>query len=265
MSLQASSRKLYDNISVHHPDGWLMFKCHSKRAAWYLSRKLAVVINEDPLVLQLQFHPDGVGNANDPYYLQDMQNKCCVCGTEYELTIHHVVPWCYRRFFPLKLKDRCAHDCLCVCVGCHEKYERHHADKMKSSLSKKYNIPPNGIGWIGDAYQGMSAMRAARALLNYGHVIPQHRHVVLKQRIRTFINAEPTEDDILRIGQMTNMDSFKTHDYKTCGQLIVEIVLTSEEKLLEFTKMWRRHFIDNMCPKHLPELWDINREVGRIE
>ena len=37
--------------------------------------------------------------------------------------------------------------------------------------------------------------------------------------------------------------------------------LDSHEKIEEFVKMWRAHFVQTMKPKYMPEGWSINFRV----
>ena len=40
--------------------------------------------------------------------------------------------------------------------------------------------------------------------------------------------------------------------------LVVVKRVREEGKLLEFEKMWRKHFVDTMHPKYLPPLWSVD-------
>src|SRR5271166_1799420 len=104
-SLTELKRPLYDNCCVYSIDGALLFKSNKKRALWYVERNLATVLKEDPFEIKLNFITKGLGHKDDPFYLQSRDNICIVCGSEAELTRHHIVPFCFRRFFPLEKKD----------------------------------------------------------------------------------------------------------------------------------------------------------------
>ena len=59
-----------------------MFRCCKKKAIWYLDRNLGTKVSENPLIIQLTFVPKGIGHIDDPYFLQEMHNRCVVCGSE---------------------------------------------------------------------------------------------------------------------------------------------------------------------------------------
>lgn len=48
------------------------------------------------------------------------------------------------------------------------------------------------------------------------------------------------------------------------GRKVVEYYMAKEGGLLEFEKMWRRHFVEFMQPKHLPSLWSVEHKPERI-
>ena len=35
----------------------------------------------------------------------------------------------------------------------------------------------------------------------------------------------------------------------------------TEEKIMEFVKLWRTHFIETMKPKYMPQGWSINFRI----
>ena len=129
-------RKIYGNCQVLSPEGHLMFRCESKKANWYLKRDLADIITDEPLVIKLKFQPNGLGNHNKNYGLSEMENICVVCGSDEFLTRHHVVPICYRKYFPIEKKSHNFHDVLSVCAVCHESYEKFAFD-FKLSLAHR--------------------------------------------------------------------------------------------------------------------------------
>ena len=102
------------------PDGILMFRCDYKKANWYLKRNLGEVISQYPLKVKLKFKPRGLGNHNKSFGLTEMSNECVICGASEYLTRHHVVPYCYRRYFPTSIKSHNFHDVLSLCVKCHD-------------------------------------------------------------------------------------------------------------------------------------------------
>lgn len=46
------------------------------------------------------------------------------------------------------------------------------------------------------------------------------------------------------------------------GKALVDKIDT-EEKIIDFIRMWRQHFLDVMKPKYLPPAWDVNHKFQR--
>ncbi|KAF9205222.1 hypothetical protein BGZ49_004326 [Haplosporangium sp. Z 27] len=160
-----SNAKVYDNVSVYAPpDSNLIFRCSQKRANWYLVRNLARPL--DSTSIHLNFAPAGQGHVNDPYYLEERENKCVICGQETVdagATMLHVVPEQYRKWFPIKLKSHSSHDIVVACPECNAQWDREAAVVRKKIVSL-FNIPLEGVGWVKDHEAGV-AKRSAGAVI----------------------------------------------------------------------------------------------------
>ncbi|KAF9292454.1 hypothetical protein BGZ68_005137 [Mortierella alpina] len=160
-----SNAQVYDNISVYAPpDSNLIFRCSRKRANWYLSRSLARSLS--PNSIHLTFAPAGQGHVNDPYFLEERENKCVVCAKETAeagATMLHVVPEQYRKWFPLRLKSHSSHDIVVACPECNAQWDRE-AAIVRKDIVRMYGIPLEGVGWIKD-YEAGAAKRAAGAVV----------------------------------------------------------------------------------------------------
>ncbi|KAF9938674.1 hypothetical protein BGZ75_007518 [Mortierella antarctica] len=160
-----SNAQVYDNISVYAPpDSNLIFRCSRKRANWYLSRSLARSLS--PNSIHLTFAPAGQGHVNDPYFLEERENKCVVCAKETAeagATMLHVVPEQYRKWFPLRLKSHSSHDIVVACPECNAQWDRE-AAIVRKEIVRMYGIPLEGVGWIKD-YEAGAAKRAAGAVV----------------------------------------------------------------------------------------------------
>lgn len=243
-------RKIYGNCQVISPEGHLMFRCESKKANWYLKRDLAEIISEDPVVIKLKFQPNGLGNHNKSYGLTEMENKCVVCGSEDFLTRHHVVPICYRRFFPIERKSHNFHDVLSVCADCHENYESS-AFKFKLDLANKYNAPINGE--LHDNKDFLKVRRLVGCLLGENtSKIPIWRLKEMKEEIKTYFSWKKVSKKRLKDVWDMEVKVYK----RTHG----EIVVSSIVDLDIFIKEWRKHFIENNDCKYLPQNWSIDNE-----
>ena len=238
-------RKIYGNCRVLSPNGILMFRCDERKANWYLRRNLGEIVSNNPLVVRLNFEPNGLGNHNKQFGLSDMPNICVVCGTKNHLTRHHVVPYCYRKNLPIELKSHNHHDILPVCVDCHEYYEKF-ADKLKSELSTKYNAPLNvKVDKEILRYRKMSSL-----VLRNDINIPTNRITELRSKIKSFLGIKR-----LTRKRLTQLSRVELRINKTHGQIVI-----SNVDIKEFVQMWRKHFVDSTNPKFLPDNWKIDKE-----
>lgn len=243
-------RKIYGNCQVYSPDNKLMFRCDLKKANWYLKRNLATTIQEDPLIIKLNFEPNGLGNHNKAYGTHEMKNKCVVCGSEEFLTRHHVVPICYRKYFELEKKSHSFHDVLSVCAHCHEKYESS-AFQYKNELAKLYNAPINGE--LIDNTELFRIRKIVRCLLSSGiSKIPNSKVLSMKKELRTYYSwSRVTKKRLQSILNIPVKVYNRTHG---------EIVVSKIDNVDDFIKSWRNHFIENNNCLYLPINWSIDNE-----
>ncbi len=249
MSLPVLKKNLYQNCHARDRDGDIIFYCSSKRAYWYINRNLAVILNEDPLEIQLTFETKGKGNFGDNFYLQARKNICTCCGTTEVLTRHHIVPICFRRHLPNGLKDNSYHDILLLCLPCHEAYESH-ALTLKRELAEEYDAPVDGV-WIGkELHTGkVKAKHIAKTIIKYADSIPAERKEYLITKIKEYLSV-----DIVSLEEVADMNIespvIKTQD---------EIIISKITDIDSFIRRWRQHFVDVMSPKFLPSFWSITR------
>ncbi|KAJ2904049.1 hypothetical protein GGI21_004350 [Coemansia aciculifera] len=285
--MQARAKSVYENCTVLDIDGNMLFRASRKRLDWYLSRNLATEINDT--TIQLSFVNKGTGRSTEPFYLQDMQNICVVCGTADGLTMHHVVPHQYRQHMGTAIKSHSSFDLLPVCMRCHDQYERH-ATAFKKHLELCFQAPLEGRGWIDrrDIHQGA---RAAAALLS-PHVakIPEERRAELRQTaqavaqarvllfsdsahtcIESWRNVDPERSEhreVLR--ELCEMEArVPGPDFKSHGEIVVGAVggaqsscaMCAECKAMvaggfhALMVSWRSHFVLHARPAHLPQHW----------
>lgn len=243
-SLRYSTKPLYGNYQVFSPEDILMFRCDEKRANWYLNKNLAHVL-EDPLKIKLNFIPKGLGNQSRKYGLSEMENICVVCGEKEMLNRHHVVPICYRRYFPVEIKGHNFHDVLSLCVDCHEKYERK-ADELKKILSVKYEAPINGEVEIDKNVYKYTKM-ASTLLSNIN--MPTNRYLSMKIDIKSYFNIKRlTKKRLVIIAGMKAISVRRTHG---------EVVVSKIDDIQSFIEIWRNHFIESNDCKYLPKDWNI--------
>lgn len=250
-------RKIYGNCQVVY-DGILMFRCEKKRADWYLKtldrqtgEPIGELVSEDPYTVKLKFKPKGLGNHNKEFGLTEMSNKCVSCGTEEYLTRHHVVPYCYRKFFPLSLKSHNFHDVLAMCVSCHEKYERS-ADKLKEQLSIEYNAPINGE--TTGSKDLIKFTKIATTLLKDDLTkVPRLRVRKMKRSLKKKFKIDRlTKKKLEEISKTQVTITKRTHG---------EIVMSCVTNIQQFVEMWRRHFVESSDCPFLPKNWSVKNKL----
>ena len=239
-----SEDNLYGGIKILSPEGGILCRCNKKKANWYLDRELADKKSEDCIVLR--FTPKGFG---DPYLIHSKENICVVCGSDKELTKHHVVPRSYRQHFPVQFKTHLSHDCVLLCVDCHEKYELASRDRQKV-LARRYNVVLRGAEGKSPLSRAFGAMKA---LLDHMNKIPPERQKQLWEIIEQHLGYKPKREDFHTI--LANKPVMQTH-----GELLVSKF--SEKRLVGFIMGWRKHFVKVMTPNFLPEGWAITSKTN---
>ena len=257
--------QVFGNTLLRSPDGIDMCRCNDKIAQWYLDKGLAEEIQSDPPILRLLFEPKGNGHAGDPFYLQERKNECVVCGSIEHLTLHHMVPGCYRKYFPTELKSarhseaggrHWFYDTMVVCISCHELYEHKHAYPFKGKLAEQIGVPPDGIWHNVDYKTAVRVTKAAVAIKRYGENIPEAKLQALYSIVQDYYDTDVVTEEQLQ--EATRL--FKNASVTTASELVVKQLKTVED-FDRFFVMWRRHFAESMQPKHMPEYWEIDRNV----
>jgi len=252
MRLKPTTSLIYDNIRALNQNGELICLIGKNKAEWYLSKNLAKVVSEDPYTIQLTFQANGDGRKGDAYYLQEVKNICVVCGTTEQLTRHHVVPYCYRTYFPVETKSHSSHDVLPTCVSCHDNYEDF-ANQFRRQLSKEFDIPYNGLCELDRDL--VKAIHAARTLVSYQEKIPQIRQDVLWDRVRKWVDKKDVSQQELK-------KLADTHPRQAILNIAShgELMIKKINDIQGFIKRWREHFLKFAKPKFLPEHWSVERE-----
>lgn len=235
-------------------EGQLIFRCGQDKANWYLDRDLAVKVSENPLTIQFTFQPKGPGHIGDSYYLSDKHNRCVVCGTEEDLTRHHIVPRCYRRFFPVRLKRHASYDVMVLCIPCHRTYEES-ASKLKQRYADKHDIPVAGAGFGGTNPEQNAVRRAAYNLLVYGHLMPPVRIDFFMKQLEEYFKTTEITKAMMEEARDLPYDYNKPRNYHG------EVVIAKEVDLDSFCKQWRYHFLTTMKPGFIPEYWQPDRNI----
>lgn len=235
--------KVYGNYSVYSPNDTLMFKSNLKKINWYLSRGLATII--DDTKIRLNFEPNGMGLHGRSYGLGEMIDQCVVCGSNANLTKHHVVPKCYRIHFEEEIKSHQFHDVLTVCVGCHYKYEEK-AFSYKKELADIYDSPING-----------SVISNNRKLKIRGLIDCLSNDNIPKDRISEIRNEIKKELGITRLTNKELGKYSRPEPITLCVKTHGEMVVSKISDIMSFIIDWRHHFVKNANPQYLPKNWSI--------
>ena len=137
--LQIGSKNLSsENWKVYHPSGRHMFTCGEKKAYWYLERNLAELTGER--MIKLTFIPKGNGFEDDEEFGRSSRIvQCVVTGISEGLQRHHIVPYCYRTYFPEIYKSKNHHDVVLMNFEIHSEYEQK-ANAFKDEIARSKKI-----------------------------------------------------------------------------------------------------------------------------
>jgi hypothetical protein len=249
------------NNKVYSPSGVLMFLTSEKRINWYLNRNLAEIIenNGESCSIRLKFEPNGLGHNGDEFYLIERSNVCVVCGsTDHEkLTKHHVVPHIYRKFFPLKLKDRSSYDILLICEDCHYAYEKE-AYRFKTEIARMYGVPTIDECCKTDIKIGR-ARAIANSILLHCEKIPMEKLIDMYVNFSRLTGLVPSARTLKKYKCYKQL---KGSDVESLmhGKLVVDKITDFQN----FSEMWRKHFLDNAKPKFMPDKWTLDKPICKI-
>lgn len=244
--------QVYDNCNMLTPEGAHMAYVPFKRMQWYLDRNLAEKI--DDTTFRLTFEPKGKGNYGDESH-QSRENRCVICGTEEGLTLHHIVPRCYRKFFPLEYKDRNCFDVVCVCHECHDKYEQI-ATLKKNNMSRHYGVHP-GMERTEEQIKAGNCLSLIGALLRHSERMPAERIAQIEQELSVLLEEDVSIEKIQSIAdkhteRLKEVFGAVEDDH---SERTLRAFLDDGHEIFDFIMFWREHFVENAKPKYLDEGW----------
>jgi hypothetical protein len=163
-----------------------------------------------------------------------------------------------------------------MCVECHTSYEKA-ANDLKKKIAIDFNMPLNGSnqGRI-KLYNNIKIKKAASALNRIG--IPEDRMRELKNIVFTWHQqaTDKTKNDkwdniiekALMLPDYERNDDFVEHGRYVVNQLLKDYHYLENDstkkrwpKLEDFIYLWREHFLKNMEPKFLSQLWKVNNNI----
>lgn len=278
--LQTGSNNLnVENWKVYHPNGYHMFTCGEKKANWYIDRDLAKIIGSNKI--QFLFEPKGNGFENNEIFGRSVREiKCVVNGNNENLQRHHIVPYCYRQYFPEEYKSKQHHDIVLMNHDVHSTYEQE-AHRYKDELAKKYNIKT--IKEFNTEYTFQ-----LRKLGTWNAILISSIHSLFKS-----YGKLPRSILLEKLKYISNeidipYETMLTYNYIQMYKLFLELKkihmkevyeykkenrylydhgyhltqkLDTEDKLRDFIVLWRKHFINKMQPKYMPNGWSIKFRI----
>lgn len=278
--LKAGSKNLNtENWKVFHPSGRHMFTCGEKKANWYLDKNLATIMGNKQI--QFNFEPKGNGFEDNEEFGRGMrESRCVVSGIETNLQRHHIVPYCYRQFFPEKFKSKNHHDVVLINSKKHSEYEQI-ANEYKDEIARIYEV--NTISELNIEYTSKLRENGKdeSILLNNIHSLFRNynkmpEEVKLSKLVYISENSNLSFETLTNLNyiqlyklylllteeHISNVQQFKDDNrYLYEHGYYVMQKLDTEEKIIDFVKLWRNHFINTMHPEYMPYGWSIDFRI----
>lgn len=278
--LKRGSKNLnLQNWAVYHPNGTHMFTCGERKATWYLDKGLAKITSEGKIMLT--FTPKGGGfDSGEIFGKTEREVICVVSGTDEGLQRHHIVPYCYRTYFPEEYKAKNHHDVVLINHELHSEYEQQ-ANVYKDKIADIYGVKTitefnieytHNLRDIGR--DGAIITNSIKSILNtYGRL--PHEDKSKKLELISKISNIPIEVvnewnyiqlykfyTLVADQSFNAVDEFKKNHriYYDHGYHVVK-QLDTQKKMTKFIKLWRKHFINTMNPKFMPKGWSIDFRV----
>jgi hypothetical protein len=268
-----------ENWEVYHPNGTHMFTCGEKKATWYLERDLAIRTADGKIMLT--FEPKGNGFENNEIFGKSVREAICVVtGVEEGLQRHHIVPYCYRTYFPEKYKSKNHHDVVLINHETHSEYERL-ATQYKDEIAEMFGVKTISEFNMEYTFKLREIGRDNAILLNtihslfktYGKVSYEVKLQKLRQISESTGIPYKTVSNynyiqlykmylLLKEEHIKEQYEFKQNHRQEYdhGYHVVQ-KLDTEEKIEDFVKLWRKHFIDTMQPQFMPIGWSIDFRI----
>ncbi len=265
-----------ENWRVYHPSGKHMFTCGEKKANWYLERNLAILIGKKRI--RFTFDPKGNGFENDEVFGRSVRIiRCVVSGIGDDLQRHHIIPYCYRCYFPDEFKSKNHHDVVLINHDRHSEYEQY-ANQFKDDIATIFNVKTIAEYNTEYSYKLRQVGKENSILLNTMlslfkcykkmpdkikleklYFIAEHTNIPFKkicnynylQLYKIYLHLKKDNDILFAMFKEEN------RIYYDHGYQVVKL-LDTEEKIIEFIKLWRNHFIEKMQPKYMPNGWSVD-------
>jgi 5-methylcytosine-specific restriction endonuclease McrA len=231
------TKPIYDNCLILNPEGEELSRCSKKRVNWYIRKNLAIPVNEN--TIQLLFEPKGIPNIN--FNTQVRYNNCVVCGIDNNLSLHHIIPKCFTKYFSKELKAHNTHDVVSLCRSCHDIYE-YKANYLKKQLANMLDITVKN-GYNRYSYKITQTLHKALNNINRNIKVNTNKNIICKYTGLSF-NSPDLVEDAKRL-----LKPIPYGEYTT-----------SKINSKDLIYLWRSHFMEEAKPKYMPLNWSINNE-----
>ena len=268
-----------ENWKVFSKEGKHMFTCGENKAKWYLNKNLALTTGYREIMLT--FEPKGYGyEEGETFGLAGRVIRCVVSDSEEGLQRHHIVPYCYRRWFPSEYKSKNHHDVVLVTYQIHEQYEQF-ANIEKDNVAKDFNVKTLNeynleytkilCQYSKDRTKMLSRLHSIfknhgkipnNIILEIFELVSKHSCFSVKflnglnimQLLKVYMYLREKFGKEFQYYKDTHQDKYD-HGYHVVEKL------DTHEKLREFVVRWRNHFIEIMNPPYMPEGWRVDFRV----
>lgn len=252
-------REYYGDYYCYHPDGTLMFLTSERRAEWYLTNDVCEQDPADPKRLVFKHTPKGYGHWGThlhEYWLKPKKNQCVVCGTKHDLTQHHVLPITLQRHYPNRSEDAGLryHDMLLLCFDCHNEYEQKHAHAVYTKWERELDAVRHPQYKMDHKLAG--AVKRARSIL--ANRLPWEVQRKLVTEISDLLDIPKDEVNLKKLACLRHKDTQVLIRDADFGEKVC-----AEWDLGDLRRFWRKHFVDSMKPRFLPEGWSIDAPVEK--
>lgn len=159
-----------------------MFYCNRKKALSYQKKGIAAKHKDNPNVFKLLFEPKGKGVPKQT----PRDNKCLVCGTDDNLTRHHVIPYSFRKLMTSELKDHRSEEVVPLC-------EDHHREYETSSRELSLKLLSNCQTELVNRALAIKATKASHTLRNFYDHLSEEKKAEYKSLLK-YTNLEILSD-----------------------------------------------------------------------
>lgn len=269
-----------ENWKVYHPNGSHMFTCGEDRIKWYINRGLGDVIND--FEFKFTFEPKAMNSEFDDFCRSARYNRCVVTGVEERLQRHHIVPYCYRIYFDEEYKSKNHHDVVLIDCDKHAEYEKK-AMLFRDVIAEKYGVKTMGE-YNSEYVKALRKVNSCNSKIIHliSLLLKKNKQLTLLEKKELLYKISDLTDidyeflltinyiQLYKLLQLIKAYNRKNnYDYRHenkkyfdhCYYVVKQ--LDTDEKLSEFVKLWRNHFIETMNPQFMPDGWSVDYTIKR--